>query len=88
MVDRRIEKKLRYIQGQIIANDEDDANWSQSKILNILLLLALLTSGNNIEDISFLKPFIKAFLNGKKIEIDDRAIDQLVSKLLELFSDL
>jgi hypothetical protein len=39
MVDKRIEKKLRYIQAQLIANDEDDENWSQSKIPNIMLLL-------------------------------------------------
>lgn len=77
MLDKRIEKKLRFIQGQLITSDEK--NWSLSKIINILLLHALLTTKE--KDPSF--DAIKAFLNGKRVELDDSAIDSLIALLHE-----
>jgi hypothetical protein len=76
MLDRRIERKLRYIQGQLIANDEDE-NWSLSKLINVMLLQALLSSRGNISNPNF----VKAFLEGKMVNIDDERIDEIIGRL-------
>jgi hypothetical protein len=76
MLDKRIERKLRYIQGQLIASD-DDENWSLSKLINVMLLQALITSKGNISDANF----IKAFLEGQAINIDDEGIDEIIDRL-------
>lgn len=76
MLDKRIEKKLRYIQGQLIAN-VDDENWSLSKLINVMLLQALISSKANISDANF----IRAFLEGKAVNIDDEGIDEIIDRL-------
>lgn len=76
MLDKRIERKLRYIQGQLIASD-DDENWSLSKLINVMLLQALISSKGNISDTNF----IKAFLEGQAINIDDEGIDEIIDRL-------
>jgi hypothetical protein len=76
MLDKRIERKLRYIQGQLIASD-DDENWSLSKLINVMLLQALISSKGNISDANF----IKAFLEGQAIKIDDEGVDEIIDRL-------
>jgi transposase len=77
LLDKRIEKKLRYMQAQLIVND-DEANWSLSKIINLLLLRALLESGNDFSH----SVFLKDFLEGKSLNIENDSIDGLIEKLI------
>ena len=77
MLDKRIEKKLRYIQGQLIANEEN-VTWSLSKLINVMLLQALMSSkGGNISDGNL----IKTFLEDKLAKIDVEGIDEIIDRL-------
>ena len=74
MLDKRLEKKLRYIYGQLITTDEK--NWSLSKIINLLLLHSLITSSTPT-DIEF----IKSFLDGKNLNFDKKIMEDIIQKL-------
>lgn len=78
MLDKRLEKKLRYIQAQLIAND--DKNWSLSKIINLMLLYALTDAGKNTSPDPSL---LKSFLDGKKLDLDNTLIDEIIKMLFE-----
>jgi hypothetical protein len=74
MLDKRIERKLRYIQGNLIANS-DDENWSLSKLINVMLYEAL-TPKRNIYDANR----IKAFLEDREVNFDDEGIDEMIDR--------
>ena len=76
VLDGQIEAKLRELQGQLITTE--GKNFSLSKIVNLLLLGGIFAS----EKLSSNEWFaIKAFYDGRKIDLDEMPLQEYILNL-------